>query len=272
MRAVMGLLTAAVLLFATGCKEDELQGCIEAVLDGPRPIAETRDQRFEGKVGADSARCRGGDKALRATALPWLDWPNYYGTGDQSSRSSSLDDRRGVAGALIDIERERVELIRFNLFDNSGTFREYVVGRQDTEGPAIKTFPAMRLPPDHPSYAEVGGAGNQICRGALIRFRTLAGICNDIFNPPMGSTGTPFARNVEFEETFPDAAPNEMTRNRHGNRVSLMIPDPQVIAGSSSPAQSIPRPAERAAGLRATRTAITRRRPSMSSRRSGSSS
>ena len=44
----------------------------------------------------------------------------------------------------------------------------------------------------------------QECKGDLIRARTLTGICNDIRNPLMGSTGTPFARNVEFETTFPD--------------------------------------------------------------------
>jgi hypothetical protein len=46
----------------------------------------------------------------------------------------------------------------------------------------------------------------------------------------MGSTGTLFARNVEFESTFPDARLNEIARNRHGERLSLLKPDPQVIS------------------------------------------
>ena len=45
-----------------------------------------------------------------------------------------------------------------------------------------------------------------MCSGELIRFRTLTGICNDIKNPLMGSTAMPFARNVQFEVTFPDSA------------------------------------------------------------------
>src|SRR4029077_14132227 len=46
----------------------------------------------------------------------------------------------------------------------------------------------------------------------------------------MGSTGTLFARNVEFETTFPDLGLDEIARNRHGGRLSLLVPDPQVIS------------------------------------------
>ena len=63
----------------------------------------------------------------------------------------------------------------------------------------------LRLPGEHPQYEAVGGsAPRQLCAGELIRFRSLTGICNDIRNPLMGSTGQPFARNVEFETAFPD--------------------------------------------------------------------
>ena len=231
MRCLISLLAVSCLIVSPGCKDEDLQGCVDAVLAGPTPIAEARDRRFDGKVSSRSAQCRGGDRAVKGNPLPWLDWPNYYGTGDQTSKApSELANRHGIGSALIDIERERVELIKFNLFDNSGTFREYVVGRQNTEGPAIKVFPAMRLPPQHPNYADVGGTGNQVCKGELIRARTLTGICNDLFNPLMGSKGTLFARNVEFEETFPESGLEETTRNRHGNRLSLMVPDPQVIS------------------------------------------
>ena len=71
---------------------------------------------------------------------------------------------------------------------------------------------------------------SRLCKGDLIRARTLTGICNDIRNPLMGSTGTPFARNVEFETTFPDLEQNELTKNRHGGRIDLLTPDPQVIS------------------------------------------
>jgi hypothetical protein len=88
----------------------------------------------------------------------------------------------------------------------------------------------MRLPNDHPQYDAVGGGGVQRCQGELIRFRTLTGICNDITNPLMGSTNQPFARNVEFDVTFPDLGRNQLARNRHGDRLGLLKPDPQVIS------------------------------------------
>jgi hypothetical protein len=46
----------------------------------------------------------------------------------------------------------------------------------------------------------------------------------------MGSTNMPFARNVQFEATFPDLGKNDLARNRHGDRLGLLIPDPQVIS------------------------------------------
>ena len=46
----------------------------------------------------------------------------------------------------------------------------------------------------------------------------------------MGSTHQLFARNVEFTTTFPDLGLNELTRNRHGDRLGLLKPDPQVIS------------------------------------------
>jgi hypothetical protein len=88
----------------------------------------------------------------------------------------------------------------------------------------------MRLPKDHPRYRDVGGDGPQICQGDLIRGRTPTGICNDIRNPLMGSTSQLFARNMEFDTTFPDLGRTELTRNRHGNRLGLLKPDPQLIS------------------------------------------
>ena len=76
-----------------------------------------------------------------------------------------------------------------------------------------------------PSWS-ICGDGEQLCKGDLIRARTLTGFCNDIRNPLMGSTGTPFVRNVEFETTFPDQEQNQLTKNRHGGRIDLMTPDP----------------------------------------------
>ena len=137
---------------------------------------------------------------------------------------------RGIDGALLDLEYQRIELIKFNLFDNSGTYKSYVLGRGGIEGPALRVWEEMRLPRGHPHYKAVGGESPQLCRGDLIRFRTPTGICNDIKNPLMGSSNQPFARNVQFEATFPDLGRNELARNRHGDRLGLLKPDPQVIS------------------------------------------
>ena len=213
----------------------ELKACAEAAFQGFRPIADTRAERFNGKVTLLTALCRGGQNAVQFRFTPWVDFSNYWGTGDLSSLpkgylSTSAPQFRGVTGALLDLEYQRIELIKFNLFDNNGTYQDYIAGRNGLAGASIKTWPQMRLPPSNPYYAAVGGDGEQLCNGDLIRARTLTGICNDIRNPLMGSTGTPFARNVEFETTFPDLEQSQLTKNRHGGRINLLTPDPQVIS------------------------------------------
>ncbi len=213
----------------------ELGACAKSIAGGFLKVPDNRDQRFLGKVTVPTARCRGGQKAVQFRFTPWVDWSNYWGTGDTSSLpvgflSVSGPKLRGVAGALLDLEYQRIELIKFNLFDNSGTYQAYVMGRGDIAGPAIKVWPEMRIPAGNPNYQAVGGAGPQVCSGSLIRARNLTGICNDIRNPLMGSTGMPFGRNVEFETTFPDLSETELTKNRHGGRIGLLTPDPQVIS------------------------------------------
>ena len=225
---------------ATSGKEEEaksLRACAQMVVDelGALKIPEARGLRFQGKVSEATVLCRGGEQALQFRATPWVDWSNYWGTGDMTSLptgfiSTKLPADRGVVGALSDLELQRVELIKFNLFDNSGTYAQYLQGRNGVGGPAIKVWPQMRLQPSHPSYKDVGGDGEQVCKGNLIRWRTVTGICNDILNPAMGSTGMLFARNVEFETSYPELGLTELTRNRHGNRLSLLEPDPQVIS------------------------------------------
>jgi hypothetical protein len=234
------VLGAGLLVGGCGNAPPDLEACLRTLWGGFRPVAEDRAQRFLGKVDESRARCRGGARAVELRRGPWVDWPHYWATGDAGTRMAVTGapgrihllqpDRRGIDGALIDLEYQRLELIRFNLYDNSGTYRDYVEGRDGVAGPALRSWTAMRLPPDHPRYAEVGGAGEQRCAGEVIRHRTLTGICNDIRNPLMGSTGMPFARNVEFDATFPELGRTELGRNRHGARLGLLRPDPQVIS------------------------------------------
>ena len=161
-----------------------LAACKRMVKSGIRRIPDDRAKRFLGKVQEDTALCRGGEKTAKYRDTPWLDWANYFATGDSSTKSPGLikdtghlsPDGRGVDGALLDLEYERIELIKFNLFENN-TYEEYIKGRDGVEGSALKVWNAMRLPKDHPNYQDVGGDGDQLCKGELIRHRTVTGIC-----------------------------------------------------------------------------------------------
>ena len=189
--------------------------------------------------------CRGGENATTYQNTPWVDWSNYWATGEASSKKEGSKaitlvgehvkpNGRGIDGSLIDLEYQRIELIKFNLFDNY-TYESFVKGMGGRPGSTLKQWPEMRLAPGHKYYQQVGGSGPQECRGELIRYRTLTGICNDIFNPKMGSTGTLFARNAQFESTFPRLQKNALTIARHsdadnGPRLGLLKPDPQLIS------------------------------------------
>jgi len=234
---VLILPAAAMLAVSPNLREEvrSLRACRQLATEGLRPIADDRRHRFLGKVKLETALCRGGDHALVGANTPWVDWENYWGAGDSSSQSRSLlfghlaRDQRGLDGALLDLEYQRIEMIKFNLFDNY-TFQGYVSGRDNIPGRSIKVWPEMRLPSNDPHYKDVGGDGTQLCKGELIRYRTLNGICNDIKNPAMGSANMEFARNVQFEETFPQLGATQLIKNRHGDRISLLQPDPEVIS------------------------------------------
>jgi len=224
-------------LCSGGCTGEpaDLVACVKLALGGIRLVAEERTERFEGKVREETARCRGGERAVAMRNSPWTDWQNYWAAGDALSRGQDASwrvgelnpNRRGIEGALLDLEYQRIELLKFNLFDNSGTYPNYA---QRPDGALLRVWSEMRLPLGHPQYRAVGAADTQLCWNELIRFRSITGICNDIENPLMGSSGQPFARNVEFEATFPDLGKNEPARNRHRDRLGLLRPDPQLIS------------------------------------------
>ncbi len=220
--------------------ESEIEACISSAKRGFLKIPDDPSQRFLGKVREDTARCRGGEKAVDYRSSPYVDWQNYYATGDAGSKHEGRDavtaigehlfpNGRGIDGALLDLEYQRMELIKFNLFDQN-TYEEYIQGKDSRPGPTLKQWDEMRLPPGNKFYQEVGGDGPQLCKGSLIAYRTLTGICNDLINPLMGSTGMPFGRNMQFDTTFPRLELNELTRNRHGDRIGLLKPDPQLIS------------------------------------------
>jgi hypothetical protein len=237
-----------LLVGLSGCTDstnDELQACAEIVKKGFRKIPEDRAERFLGKVNKDTALCRGGEQAVKYRHTTWVDWSNYWATGDGMTKKEGSEARtlvgehlkpngRGIDGSLIDLEYQRIELIKFNLFDNY-TYESYVKGLGGDPGSTISQWQEMRLGPDHSAYWQVGGSGPQECAGDLIRYRTLTGICNDIWNPKMGSTGTLFSRNAQFESTFPRLQKTDLAIARHsdpenGVRLGLLKPDPQRIS------------------------------------------
>ncbi len=212
-KVLFSLLLVAVLLgIYPKIRESRLGSCVAYAFGGLRNVATDRSARFLGKVSEDTARCRGGEAAVAWRKTPWLDWPQYWSAGGEQSRFSGMVSRfnllspntRGINGALLDLEYQRMELLKFNLFDNHGTYEEYFRGQNSALSKLAMSWPQLRLPREHALFAAAGGKGPQKCSGEMIRFRTLTGICNDILNPLMGSVGQPFARNVEF--TFPELA------------------------------------------------------------------
>ena len=143
MRREIGSVLLGASLVVGGCatQNESLESYLKVAERGIRPVAEDRSQRFLGKVREDTARCRGGERAVDARNLPWIDWQNYWATGDASSRGSGPETNhlsqngRGIDGALLDLEYQRIELIKFNLFDTSGTYEVYVRGRDGVGGP-----------------------------------------------------------------------------------------------------------------------------------------
>jgi hypothetical protein len=243
LRIILAASILAPFLFGlsvTARAESDLQACVETAKRGLLEVPDDRSKRFLGKVEEDTARCRGGEKAVKYRSTPWVDWQNYFAAGGPESRHEGREaitklgkhvfpNGRGIDGALLDLEYQRIELIKFNLFDQN-TYDEYVTGRDGKVGPVLKYWDEMRLPTDHKNYQDVGGSGEQVCKGDLITHRTLTGICNDLVNPLMGSTGMPFGRNMQFEATFPRLGLNDLTKNRHGGRIGLLKPDPQLIS------------------------------------------
>jgi hypothetical protein len=236
---VLAVGVSAILFMMRPTVEDDAaiaRACAEMVGEGLPGIAAEQTERFTGKVSDAKLRCRGGERALAQRDTPWVDWSNYWGTGDARSLSDRFGPashllnrgKRGIDGALLDFEIQRMELIRFNLYDNE-TYETYA---GDPTGPIRKVWPEMRLPDSHPRRGDVetDDNGNQECTGDLIRFRSVSGICNDIRNPAMGAAGQLFDRNVAFEATFPELGLNELARNRHGERIGLLKPDPQLIS------------------------------------------
>src|ERR1035441_5964118 len=74
----------------TSNKQEEakaLLACAQMVVDqlGALKIPDTRGLRFQGNLSEATVLCRGGEQALNFRGTPWVDWANYWGTGDMTS-------------------------------------------------------------------------------------------------------------------------------------------------------------------------------------------
>jgi len=73
MRLRIPLLVLTLTAVLTGClstKPEDLVACSVMTVEGLRPVAAERSVRFLGKVAEDTARCRGGDRAVALRGEP----------------------------------------------------------------------------------------------------------------------------------------------------------------------------------------------------------
>lgn len=253
-------------LLAAGCADKQLDQACDTSKEVKSAIKQLKSDhhnqlgRYLGEPSDENLiTCRGGDPNHHT---PWVSWASYFSTGDASSsfqgrkispenidsrtemalanqigdnlKTFKTSDFRGVTGSLVDLEVQRVELINLNLFDNY-TYQSYIKGRGDTKGNNIKQWPEMRLEGEqlqaNQGAIKISDKQQQSCLLPLLNHRTRDGICNDMLNPKMGSTGTLFNRNVSFDATYVDLTATETVKNRHGDRLSsLMSPNPQQIS------------------------------------------
>src|SRR5260370_38287034 len=115
--AVPWLAAALLLAGCTRSQDADFKACVEMVGAGFRPVAAERSQRFLGKVKPDTARCRGGEQAVRFNREPWVDWQSYWAAEDAASRAPGGNhfgepNGRGNRGALLDLRDQRMDLIK----------------------------------------------------------------------------------------------------------------------------------------------------------------
>ena len=234
MKVVFFLVIAAVCCAGCAAGRGDFLPCTDDALGGIRKIADGRSERFSGKVAEETARCRGGETAVSFRNTPWVDWQNYWGAGDSASGgtgdTAGLNaNTRGILGALLDLEYQRIELIKFNLFDNSGTYSKYhtgALGGRSVEGVGRDAA--------SPRQSAVRSGGRQRAAPALPgRPDPLSNADRDLQRHQESVDGLHRAAvcaQRRIRDQFPGSGLNELTRNRHGDRIGLLKPDPQVIS------------------------------------------
>ena len=254
-------------------------GAAPDLADGARRPLSTARSRSRPRAAAaanapsSSAACPGSTgRTTGATATRRRRPTRPTGACCRRSLRHLLDrNTRGIDGALMDLEYQRMELIKFNLFDNL-TYETYVTAaattarpmdgpvREGLEGDAacaaiIRTSRTCRS----------AGTASSVCKGPATRFRTVNGICNDINNPAMGSTGHAVrpqrAVRIDLSGPRPRRARAQPPRRAHLAAQARPAGDqPQAVHARPD---RMPRTATRAKARPApTATAPTRRRRS----------
>ena len=150
MRRQIGSLLLGASLVVGGCatQHESLESCLKVAerglrahrrraqpavpRQGPRGHRALPRRRAGGRVARDARGSTGRTTGRRATR----------GVAAAARATSHLGaNGRGIDGALLDLEYQRIELIRFNLFDNSGTYRDYVTGATASAGRRSKVWP-----------------------------------------------------------------------------------------------------------------------------------
>lgn len=202
-------------------------------------------ERFLGKHSDNLILLKklGGDRALRHTSTPYVDWGAYYGAlpGTEAERTAvgegidSLDEflrdsgkgglfanlverlndagkqknqatkeRSSFFAALLDLNEQRKGLLMCNMYDTNGAYT------------AVHGNDALKVN----SFKALENNGSECQKPEEKRFRTIDGSCNDLQHPKMGAARTNFPRNVSFE-----------TVNSVLDRPDLMQnPDPHTVS------------------------------------------
>ena len=128
-----------------------------------------------------------------------------------------------------------MELIKFNLFDNNGTYRALrATAATASTARSLKVWKEMRLPPDRSATIATRRRRRRAsaAQGELIRFRTAH---RHLQRHPQSGDGIDrhscSPATCDSNRPFRILALNELARNRHGGRhLRCCKPDPQVIS------------------------------------------
>src|SRR5262249_61343426 len=81
------LIAAVVVAVSAAARKTQLGSCVAYALGGFRDVPAQRSERFLGKVADENtARCRGGEAAVKWRSTPWGDWEkNWAAGGDENA-------------------------------------------------------------------------------------------------------------------------------------------------------------------------------------------